>query len=658
MSTTSDVILEVLTFDLVRRQRGITDDLIVLTSVDNVIFAGDYISDDVLSRYTVVTNLVDNEETAFSLIDIIEYFNIYEPRIRLLPFDNYVIAGGSVTDSIFRTQPIKDLDFFFYGLNESQIYRKVDEIITRLVKANTSIDVDILKYTRTPHVLTVQYDYRPQPRAIKNYITLQFVLRAYASISEILHSFDITAGAVAFDTRAVYMTTMSYFTFRYNLIIVDTTRRSTTFEYRLNSYFDKGFHLLFPFSPSDLSTELEPRVDDLFSYKLNYYKKIRAKLRRKGEYSSGITAMTTIEIIKGELFYRGLPEDTAQFSITKVFYPKPLRIIVTGRGRSLEFPYYAWKTAEEMISSNIVGNPTLMISKASGLSFLRYISGVGYMYSALKRPPIEELVDPRDPGSLIGYVYPLRVKLINLTKLLSTYFENIEDAIKALLIISNGYDVLQDTFPVGVEGSNIPPRPRLQNYTIKDAPKSQEYLKSIDPLRNNSGLVYTVYPERIRKCLKSDLKTAQFYRVLYHSLIPNSGLEPFNSAVDIVKTYIPNMIQKGGSTWGVITENPGTQITSSYNPIIEHPIQWYSTDNYYPGDDLRIRYEYKPYLRLVLFLSTVETSLKSLVSQTLKGLLRSIPSYEEYPRSRLYKSILEDISLDGRVFNYQRMRYY
>jgi len=78
------------------------------------------------------------------------------------------------------------------------------------------------------------------------YTKIQVVLRHYATKSEILHGFDLGASAAGFDGQHVRLTELARFAYEYGYNIVDTTRRSTTYEARLSKYIDRGFDLILP----------------------------------------------------------------------------------------------------------------------------------------------------------------------------------------------------------------------------------------------------------------------------------------------------------------------------------------------------------------------------------------------------------------------------
>lgn len=74
----------------------------------------------------------------------------------------------------------------------------------------------------------------------------QVIFRLYKSKSEILHGFDLGPSAVGFDGTSVFLTALGKLSYENRIIVVDTTRRSTTYEYRIQKYFRRGFELVLP----------------------------------------------------------------------------------------------------------------------------------------------------------------------------------------------------------------------------------------------------------------------------------------------------------------------------------------------------------------------------------------------------------------------------
>ena len=112
--------------------------------------------------------------------------------------------------------------------------------------------------TRTKNSLTLVIE---KPRY--GHWKFQIIFRLYSSPSEILHGFDLGSSAVGFNGKDVIFTTLGRFAYEYGYNIIDTTRRSTTYEARLRKYFDRGFHIILP----NLKLDSLSRKNLRYSYK-------------------------------------------------------------------------------------------------------------------------------------------------------------------------------------------------------------------------------------------------------------------------------------------------------------------------------------------------------------------------------------------------------
>lgn len=112
-------------------------------------------------------------------------------------------------------------------------------------KLPSGLQPHILCGYRAPEVLKIR-NKRCLTLQIDNYCRIQIIFRLYASKSEILHGFDLGTSAVGFDGDEVLFTSLGKFTYEYECLIADTSRRSTTFEARLYKYWRRGFKIILP----------------------------------------------------------------------------------------------------------------------------------------------------------------------------------------------------------------------------------------------------------------------------------------------------------------------------------------------------------------------------------------------------------------------------
>jgi hypothetical protein len=73
----------------------------------------------------------------------------------------------------------------------------------------------------------------------------QILLRAFPSLSSLLHGFDLPSCSLASDGTEVYLTTAAAFACAHRVNLVNPAYRSTTYELRLSKYFKRGVGLAF-----------------------------------------------------------------------------------------------------------------------------------------------------------------------------------------------------------------------------------------------------------------------------------------------------------------------------------------------------------------------------------------------------------------------------
>lgn len=193
--------------------------------------------------------------------------------------NNLLIAGGSIKSLLFNTT-VNDIDVFMYDLNNHidaqlrmeifilDIYKHLINIRDGFYVKNELDKLNIITKSMLPNEnakIVREFEqkhkqiYNPKINTeiliysngntitlFINNIKVQIILRLYSTISEILHGFDLGSSAVGFDGKNVYFTSLSKFSFENMVNIIDTTRRSTTYENRIIKYFESGFSIIIP----------------------------------------------------------------------------------------------------------------------------------------------------------------------------------------------------------------------------------------------------------------------------------------------------------------------------------------------------------------------------------------------------------------------------
>lgn len=246
--STQELALEVLGIDAEYRKPGVTDDLHQLESV-NFDLHWDYTFPTLVEANSGYSKLRVAHHNSRDYRDTL-YHNY--PILQNLTFDNLMLAGGCVGHYLTSKDRYRgDLDFFLWGLSREQANLRLQKILEDLIQAAENINnqreaaaklknsywnkVD-MRFIRNRNGLTVFMDHTE----------LQFIFRLYQTRSEILHGFDLGSSAVGFDGETVWLTTLSKFCYEYKVNLVDTSRRSTTYEHRLSKYFSRGFEIVMP----------------------------------------------------------------------------------------------------------------------------------------------------------------------------------------------------------------------------------------------------------------------------------------------------------------------------------------------------------------------------------------------------------------------------
>jgi hypothetical protein len=236
--------LDVLAADAEFRQAGILDpvDLHDLESLQTSQTL-DY------DRCTLVRRHFDSHQTKLN-IDLaefkVEFFDRY-PELNGMDFSNLLVAGGAVGSCVLDSfRDPSDVDFFVYGLTvgeaDLRVRKWLDELFigihvaTRKLKIGNnyvSTDVNVVRNNNTISVTVRERKY-------------QIIFRLYVSKSEILHGFDLGSSAIGFTGEDVILTSLGKFSYERTCNVVDHTRRSTTYEKRLEKYFTRGFNIVLP----------------------------------------------------------------------------------------------------------------------------------------------------------------------------------------------------------------------------------------------------------------------------------------------------------------------------------------------------------------------------------------------------------------------------
>jgi hypothetical protein len=190
----------------------------------------------------------------------------------VLPMAGVVVAGGAAAWPLGRPSgpPASDIDLFIIAppdepagsdreaekLRErSALWKKVDRLVAALrhsIFSHTGASEDTqtpgIVEILSPGVVTLAVPERYPRAAGRPYqVKIQIILRAFPSVSVLLHGFDVPACSVAYDGRRTYLTTLAAYAHVFGVNAVNPAYRSTTYETRLEKYFERGFALALPY---------------------------------------------------------------------------------------------------------------------------------------------------------------------------------------------------------------------------------------------------------------------------------------------------------------------------------------------------------------------------------------------------------------------------
>jgi len=231
----------------------ILNDIVKLNrKVDDIFSIDGYIVD---TRRTLSTFERFNK----SLSEAHPYVNELSMRFR----GHLVSCGGSITKILNGMYSSGDIDLFFYDLNTDEANKMRISAIEFIINSwleNTKDDPNELKYyiNRNEYVTTLYVTVSNGYDDIKTHdiFKYQFIHRIYPDMSSIIGGFDLSICMVAYDGNKIYATPLGAWSIKNSSIIIDTKRRSTSFEYRLQKYERCGFRLLFPGLPISIMTQI------------------------------------------------------------------------------------------------------------------------------------------------------------------------------------------------------------------------------------------------------------------------------------------------------------------------------------------------------------------------------------------------------------------
>lgn len=144
--------------------------------------------------------------------------------------DILILAGGAAL-SLYDNTVSNDLDFFFVNCTPDEAWKH----LTKIFDPESNINKKNIMMSRNQRTITIG--------------KLQFILQIYKSPAHVIHSFDIDACQIYYDSKqdSVMCTPSCLYSLKYRRIHADSSRYSYTYKLRLYKYVkDKHFDLFIP----------------------------------------------------------------------------------------------------------------------------------------------------------------------------------------------------------------------------------------------------------------------------------------------------------------------------------------------------------------------------------------------------------------------------
>lgn len=215
-----------------------------------------------------------------------------------------VTAGGAIfrsfnkEDSYRRDRIYSDLDFYFVPSNIDEANSLLLDVLSFLTQkwldqTNGNVYIVRTQYVVNCYLTSHQdtdedtdentyYDFRGHS------YHYQFILRAYPTMGSIVGGFDLGPCMVLYDGYRITGTELGIWSALNKICIVDTSRRSTTFEKRINKY-NRSCIIVYPGLDKDTKPDFHDRIHyaDMIEKILKYFQNNKLVFSKTGEIKRG-----------------------------------------------------------------------------------------------------------------------------------------------------------------------------------------------------------------------------------------------------------------------------------------------------------------------------------------------------------------------------------
>ena len=182
------------------------------------------------------------ESNLMSENDLIEHLYSNFPYMKdiFAMADNVVVAGGALVPIARHEAARTDVDIFFVDSSKEQVDRTVTEIWDNLSTKHRKAGGQCC-WTRNQMVVTMYFSrygvHEDIPNLVSKGIAYQFITsRCYESMLHVIGGFDIGVCMIATDGKKFVTNPFGAFSLTSRAILVDISRRSTSFGHRIDKY--------------------------------------------------------------------------------------------------------------------------------------------------------------------------------------------------------------------------------------------------------------------------------------------------------------------------------------------------------------------------------------------------------------------------------------
>ncbi len=179
-----------------------------------------------------------------------------------------ILAGGSIINALFG---LKIEDFDYFPISSTTLSGPSMPLDSSVSKAEI---MEYFKDGRT--IIQTQDSISTTEYEDGKYRSIQVILRLYRSLAEVIFGFDLDSCGIAYcerddemngdleGTKEIYLTPRCYHALKHRLNVLNLSRASSTMEYRLSKYAQRGFPVLVPqFSMSKVNFTLLKHLSNL-----------------------------------------------------------------------------------------------------------------------------------------------------------------------------------------------------------------------------------------------------------------------------------------------------------------------------------------------------------------------------------------------------------